>query len=95
MVMRRGMLEILQLADGSEPKKFSDFTKMSVKKRKLSSATVSKRLDELIIVAAVEEVITRSSNGRRVIAYRTTEKGRIIIRHAKELEEALAKLKNK
>lgn len=90
MVMTRGMLEILQMSDGPEPKSFSDFTQITVKKRRLSSATVSKRLDELIEAEVIKEVITRSRAGRRTIAYKTTEKGKRVIERAKALEEALA-----
>ena len=92
--MIRGFLEMLEMADTAEPKAFNDFTKISVRKKKLSSATVSKRLDELLAMKALEEVITRSRTGRRVIAYRTTEKGRRAIELAKELE-ALIALKGK
>jgi DNA-binding HxlR family transcriptional regulator len=94
MAMIRGFLEMLEMADTAEPKAFNDFTKISVRKKKLSSATVSKRLDELLAMKALEEVITRSRTGRRVIAYRTTEKGRRAIELAKELE-ALIALKGK
>ena len=77
---------MLELADEGPPKSFNDFTKISVKRRRLSSATVSKRLDELLSVKVLEEVITRSKTGRRVIAYRTTEKGKKVIAIATELE---------
>jgi DNA-binding MarR family transcriptional regulator len=90
MVMIRGFLEILQMADGNAPKSFNDFTTISIGKRKLSSATVSKRLDKLIAVKAMEEVISRSKTGRRVIAYRTTEKGKRAIKLARELQEIFA-----
>jgi DNA-binding HxlR family transcriptional regulator len=86
MTMIRGFLEMLELADEGPPKSFNDFTKISVKRRRLSSATVSKRLDELLSVKVLEEVITRSKTGRRVIAYRTTEKGKKVIAIATELE---------
>ena len=78
------------MADGNEPKSFNDFTKISIKKRKLSSATVSKRLDELIQTKVVEEVVTRSKTGRRVIAYRSTQKGKRVIELANELQKAIA-----
>ena len=84
--MIRGFMEILQLADGKESKSFNDFTKILIKKRKLSSATVSKRLDELINVKAIEEVVGRSKTGRRTIAYRTTEKGKMVMGLARELQ---------
>jgi DNA-binding HxlR family transcriptional regulator len=89
MAISRGTLEILQMAEGNGPKSFNDFTKIPIKKRRLSAATVSKRLDELIKTKTIEEVITRSKTGRRVIAYKTTEKGKRVIEHAIKLEEAL------
>ncbi len=95
MIMRRGMLEILQMTDGREPKAFKDFIKISINKKTLSTVTVSKRLDELIAIKAIEEVITRSVIGRRIIAYKTTEKGKRIIKQVKELDEILTPPKNK
>jgi len=89
MVMIRGFLEILQMSDGKEPKSFNDFTKISIRKKRLSSATVAKRLDELIAVKAVAEVISKSKSGRRIIAYKTTEKGKRVIELAAELEDLL------
>ena len=83
------------MADSNEPKHFNDFTKILIKKRRLSSATVSKRLDELIAVKVMEEVISRSKTGRRIIAYKTTEKGRRVLVLAKELQEALTVAKSK
>lgn len=90
MVLPKGTLEILLLADGHDPKSFNDFTKISLKNKHLSSATVSRRLDELVTSGAMEEVISKSKNGRKVIAYKTTEKGKKIIEHAKFLEEIFA-----
>lgn len=90
MVLIRGVMEILQSASGDTPKSFSDFTKIAIGGRRLSSATVSKRLGELISVDAIEEVITRSKRGRRIIGYKTTEKGKKAIRLAAELEDILA-----
>jgi DNA-binding HxlR family transcriptional regulator len=89
MAMIRGVLEMLEMANTHEPKSFKDFTKISIKARFLSSATVSKRLNELISAKAVEEVIIRSKTGRRIIAYKTTEKGKRVIKVANELEVAL------
>ncbi len=89
MVMIRGFIEILQMADSNEPKYFNDFTKISIKKKRLSSATVSRRLDELLAVKVIEEVISRSKSGRKRIAYRTTSKGKRVIKLADELQEAL------
>jgi DNA-binding HxlR family transcriptional regulator len=95
MVMIRGYMEILEMADGNEPKHFNDFTKISIAKRKLSSATVSKRLHELLAVNVIELVIHRSKTGRRIIAYKTTEKGKRVIKLARELKEALTVSKTK
>lgn len=95
MVIIRGVLEMLQMANGNEPKSFNDFTRISIKNKKLSSATVSKRLDELIAVGAMEETITRSKTGRRIIAYKTTEKGKRVVELAKELKEALTVSRSK
>jgi DNA-binding HxlR family transcriptional regulator len=95
MVIIRGFLEILQMADSNEPKSFNDFTKISIRKRKLSSATVSKRLDQLIEVNVVEEVVSRSKTGRRTIAYKTTEKGKRVIELARELQAAVTITKAK
>jgi DNA-binding HxlR family transcriptional regulator len=89
MAIIRGVLEMLELAGGKEPKSFNDFTRISIKGRKLSSATVSKRIDELVSSEVMEEVIMKSKTGRRVIAYRTTEKGKRVIEIAKELQQAL------
>jgi predicted ArsR family transcriptional regulator len=86
MVMRRGMLETLQLADKRRPTSFIDFTKIRIKNKNLSSATVSKRLDELIAIGAIEEMMARSRAGRRIIAYRTTEHGKKIMTIANGLE---------
>jgi DNA-binding HxlR family transcriptional regulator len=90
MLMIRGMLEILQMANGNDPKSFNDFTKIQIGKGRLSSATISKRLDGLIAVKAIQEVVIRSKAGRRIIAYKTTEKGRRAIKLASELEEEFA-----
>ncbi len=77
---------MLKMANDNEPKSFNDFTGILIGKRRLSSATVSKRLDELIEIRVMEEVITKSKTGRRIIAYKTTEKGKRVIGLAKELE---------
>jgi len=77
------------MADSKEPKSFDDFATISISK-KLSSATVSKRLNELIAVKAIEEIVKRSKTGRRVIAYQATEKGRRIIQLVSGLQVALA-----
>lgn len=83
------------MADSSEPKSFNNFTKISIGKRRLSSATVSKRLDQLLAVKVIEEVVSRSKTGRRIIAYRTTEKGERVIDLASELSEAMGSSKDK
>jgi predicted transcriptional regulator len=95
MAIIRGVLEMLQTADGNEPKSFNDFTRISIKGKRLSSATVSKRIDELVGSRVLKEVIIKSKTGRRVIAYKTTEKGKRVVELAKELQEALSGSKTK
>jgi DNA-binding HxlR family transcriptional regulator len=89
MIMIRGFLEILQMTDGNGQRSFNDFTKISIRKRRLSSATVSKRLDELTGIKAIEEVVSKSKTGRRIISYKTTDKGRRILELADELNKAI------
>jgi DNA-binding HxlR family transcriptional regulator len=93
MIMKKGFLEMLELADGDEPKAFNDFTWITIGRRRLSSATVSKRLDELLDIKIVEEVVKRSKTGRRIIAYQTTKKGERVIKVSKALQGALTVLK--
>lgn len=88
MIIKKGFLEILQMADSSEPRNFDDFTKITIT-RKLSSATVAKRLQELVRARALEEVVTQSKTGRRTVGYRTTDKGKKVIEMARELEVAI------
>jgi len=88
MTLRRGVLEVISLAN-STPKSFRDFTDISINKRKLSSATVSKILKELVAIKVLEEVVIRSKTGRRIIGYRTTERGKQILELAEELNKAL------
>jgi len=85
MIVIRGVIAMLQFASDS-PKSFSDFTTISIGNRRLSSATVSKRLNELIAVKAIDQVVHKSKAGRRIIAYKTTEKGKRILSLSKELE---------
>jgi len=94
MAIIRGVLEMLQLSS-HDPKSFNDFTRISIKNKKLSSATVSKRIDELVSSDVLKEVIVRSKTGRRVIAYKTTEKGKRVVELAKELQDALSVSKSK
>ncbi len=77
------------MANGRTPMSFKDFTTIVIKRRRLSSATVSKRLEELVAADAIREVITRSKSGRRIIAYKTTEKGRKLMELAREFNKAL------
>lgn len=89
MITIKGVPEMLKIASGQEPKSFNDFTKITIRNKRLSSATVSKRLDDLIEIRLMEEVVTRSKAGRRIIAYKTTEKGKKVVELVNELEEAL------
>jgi predicted transcriptional regulator len=84
------MLGMLQSTSNKVAQSFSDLTKISINNKRLSTATVSKRLNELISVKAMEGVITKSKKGRRTISYKTTEKGKGMIEPAKKLEKALS-----
>ena len=75
--------------DSGGPKHFNDFTRISIKNKRLSSATVSKRLDELTEIKAIEEVVSKSKTGRRIISYRATDKGKRILGLAGELNKAI------
>jgi len=46
-------------------------------------------------MGAIEEIITKSKTGRRVIAYKTTVRGNNIIKLGKELADALSPPKSK
>ncbi len=94
MIIIRGILEMLHMADSKKPQSFSDFTNISIGGRRLSSATVSKRLGELVMVDAIKEVIIRSDTGRRIIAYRTTQKGKRAIKLAVELKKVFSDTEN-
>ena len=94
MIIKRGIPEILEMINNHESKSFNDFVKIIINTKKLSSVTVSKRLDELIGNKSIEEVITRSTTGRRIIAYKRTEKGKKLLEQIKQLDEALTKSKN-
>lgn len=88
MTLMRGAVEIISLANNSSPKSFKDFTGILIGRKRLSSATVSKRLKDLVAIRALEEVVIRSKAGRRIIGYCATERGRRILEIAKELEQA-------
>lgn len=93
MTIIKGVLEMLELSNNKGPKSFNDFTRISINQKKLSSATVSKRLSELVNAGVMEEVIIKSKTGRRIIAYKTTDKGRLAIKLAKQLKETLTNAK--
>lgn len=88
MIIKKGFLEILHMANGSEPRHFEDFTEISIT-RKLSSATIAKRLNELVEAKALDELVSRARSGRRIIAYRTTEKGKKVLDLAKKLQDTV------
>jgi len=75
---------MMAMAD-SGPSSFADFTAISIGRKKLSSATVSKRLKNMVAMKILEEVILKSKNGRRIIAYRTTQRGKKILALIEEL----------
>jgi DNA-binding HxlR family transcriptional regulator len=79
---------MLALAD-SKPASFADFTKISIGNKKLSSATVSKRLKEMLVMKVVDEVVLQSKSGRRIIGYKTTERGKRILALIEELRDTM------
>lgn len=89
MTLMRGTLEMIALAGEGEPALFNDFTKIAIGGKKLSSATVVKRLDELLLLKILQEAATRSKSGRRAVGYIVTERGRKILALAKELYQTM------
>jgi DNA-binding HxlR family transcriptional regulator len=85
VLRKKGAIEILQLIDNHSSKSFSDFILIMVKKKRLSSATVSKRIDELLAAGTIQEVIAKAPSGRRVVAYKATIKGKQAIKLAEKL----------
>ncbi len=85
MLGKKGAVEILQLIDNHSYKRFSDFILIVVKKKKLSSATVAKRIDELLAAGTIQEIIVKSESGKRVVAYKATAKGKRAIKLAEKL----------
>lgn len=79
---------MMTLAD-SGPASFADFTGISIGRKRLSSATVSKRLKNMLAMKILEEVILRSKSGRRIIAYRTTTRGKRILALIEELRASM------
>ena len=68
------------------PKSFNDFTQIKIGKSKLSSSTVSKRIKELVAIKIFEETILRAESGRRIIGYKTTERGKRVLELAHEFK---------
>lgn len=81
---------MIKASNNHSPISFKTFTEITIKKKRLSSATVSKRLNELVAIKVIEEVPTRSEKGRRITGYRITERGKKILELAKELEDAMS-----
>lgn len=90
MIIVRGFLEILQMSNNGTPRSFNDFTKILIGKRRLSSATVSKRLDQFVTAKVIDEVVSKSTTGRRIVGYNITQKGKRVIKLLEELHEAFA-----
>jgi DNA-binding HxlR family transcriptional regulator len=90
MTLSRGVLEIVKLSDSPNPRAFSEFTRITINKRRLSSATVSKRLNELVAIKVLDEVPMRSEKGRRMIGYRITERGMKVLELAHELDSFIS-----
>lgn len=92
MTLQKGAVEILKATRDGECSKFSDYTEIEIDGEKLSSATVSKRLKELVALDALEETVVRTDSGRKTTGYELTERGEKIIDIADEFEEKLEEL---
>ncbi len=88
-MLTRGTIEILQMADKG-PTSFNEFTKISIGGKRISSATVSKRLAALVEAKVVNVMVARSKSGRRILAHSTTEKGKKVLKLAAELEKIMS-----
>ena len=78
-------------AANTAPKSFNDFTQIKIGTSNLSSSTVSKRIKELVGIKVFEETIIRSDTGRRIIGYKTTERGRRVLELAQEFKMVMRK----
>jgi len=85
MLGKKGAVEMLQLIDNHSSKSFSDFILIVVNKKRLSSATVSKRIDELLAAGTIQEIVVKSPGGKRIVAYKATVKGKRAIKMAEKL----------
>ncbi len=84
MTLARGTIEMLELADAG-PRGFEEFTQIKIGGKKLSSATVSKRLKELVALKILGETVVHSASGRKIVGYQTTARGKKILELAREI----------
>lgn len=89
MTLPKGSIEILKMTKEDPPKSFSDYTEIEIDDENLSSATVNKRIKELVALEALEETVKRSDTGRRTVGYKVTERGEKIVSIAEEFEEKM------
>lgn len=92
MTLPRGSVEILRKTDENGSGTFSEYTEIEIDGKELSSATVSKRLKELVALDALEETVVRTDSGRKTTGYELTERGEKIIRIANEFEQKLEEM---
>jgi DNA-binding HxlR family transcriptional regulator len=78
----------MAMAD-SAPACFADFVKISIGDKRLSSATVSKRLKEMLVMKILDEVVLQSKTGRRIVGYKTTQRGKKILELIEELRQSM------
>ncbi|MFQ3274927.1 MAG: DNA-binding HxlR family transcriptional regulator [Candidatus Nanohaloarchaea archaeon] len=92
MTLPKGAIAILRETK-DEKKSFDDYTDIEIDGEKLSSATVTKRLKELVALDGLEETVIRSDTGRRKVGYEITDRGRKVLKIADEFEEKLGDIK--
>ncbi|PSH00315.1 MAG: hypothetical protein BRC28_00330 [Nanohaloarchaea archaeon SW_4_43_9] len=92
MTLPKGAIAILRETK-DETKSFDDYTEIEIEGEKLSSATVTKRLKELVALNGLEETVIRSETGRRKVGYEITDRGRKVLKIADEFEDKLGEIK--
>jgi len=92
MTLPKGAVEILKKTEEIGKCSFGDYTDIEIEGENLSSATVNKRLKELVALDALEESVKRSDTGRKTVGYEITQRGQKIVRIAKEYAEKMEEI---
>jgi len=92
MTLPKGAIAMLRETK-DETKSFDDYTEIEIEGKKLSSATVTKRLKELVALEGLEETVIRSETGRRKVGYEVTDRGRKVLKIADEFEDKIGDIK--